>query len=55
MDDAQAQYLPWQADVLHRALQLQQQQHLPHAVLIETTSDQDFEWFRALFIDVATL
>ena len=45
MDDPQAQYLPWQADVLQRALQLKQQQHLPHAVLIETTSGQDVSGF----------
>ena len=45
MDDVQPQYLPWQADILQRALDLQQQQHLPHAVLIDTISEQDISGF----------
>jgi len=39
------QYLPWQADILKRALALKHQQHLPHAVLIDTTSEQDISSF----------
>jgi len=45
MDDIKPQFLPWQADILQRALSLQQQQHLPHAVLIDTTSEQDISGF----------
>ena len=45
MDDIKPQFLPWQADILQRALSLQQQQHLPHAVLIDTSSEQDISGF----------
>jgi DNA polymerase-3 subunit delta' len=45
MDDIKPQFLPWQADILQRALSLQQQQHLPHAVLIDTPSEQDISGF----------
>ena len=45
MDDIKPQFLPWQADILKRALSLQQQQHLPHAVLIDTASEQDVSGF----------
>jgi len=45
MEDIEPQFLPWQADVLQRALSLQQQQHLPHAVLIDTSSEQDISDF----------
>ncbi len=31
--------LPWQGDVLQRALQLRNKQRLPHAVLVDTCSD----------------
>ncbi|MCP4979612.1 MAG: hypothetical protein GY935_03855 [Gammaproteobacteria bacterium] len=41
MDGITPQFLPWQIDILQRALTLKQQQHLPHAVLIDSTSDQD--------------
>jgi DNA polymerase-3 subunit delta' len=45
MDNIEPQFLPWQADILQRALSLQQQQHLPHAVLIGTSSEQDISDF----------
>jgi len=45
MDEINPQFLPWQADVLKRALALKHQQHLPHAVLIDTASEQDFSAF----------
>jgi DNA polymerase-3 subunit delta' len=35
--------LPWQAEVLQHALVLQQQQHLPHAVLLDTPSELRIE------------
>jgi len=35
--------LPWQSEVLQRALQLKQQQHLPHAVLVDTCSDHGID------------
>ena len=38
-------YLPWHAQILQKALALKQQQRLPHAVLIETSSDQDMSEF----------
>ncbi len=45
MEQGDIQYLPWQADILRRALALKLQQHLPHAVLIDTTSEQDISSF----------
>jgi DNA polymerase-3 subunit delta' len=45
MDDIKPQFLPWQADILRRTLSLQQQQHLPHAVLIDTPGEQDISGF----------
>ncbi len=45
MDEINPQFLPWQADILKRALTLKHQQHLPHAVLIDTASDQDISSF----------
>jgi DNA polymerase-3 subunit delta' len=45
MDDDKPQFLPWQADTLQRALDLQQQQRLPHAVLIDTSSEMDISGF----------
>ncbi len=45
MDDIKPQFLPWQADIMQRALSLQQQQHLPHAVLIDTPGEQDVSGF----------
>jgi len=40
-----APFLPWQAGILKRALALKHQQHLPHAVLIESASEQDLSGF----------
>jgi DNA polymerase-3 subunit delta' len=37
--------LPWQSDVLQQALTLRQQQHLPHAVLLESASEFQMEGF----------
>jgi len=48
------QYLPWQADILKRALELKHQQHLPHAVLIDTTSEQDISSF-AIYLSTLLL
>ena len=45
MDDDKPQFLPWQADTLQRALDLRQQQRLPHAVLIDTSSEMDISGF----------
>jgi DNA polymerase-3 subunit delta' len=45
MDALEPQFLPWQAEILQRARKLQQQQHLPHAVLIDTSSEQDISGF----------
>jgi DNA polymerase-3 subunit delta' len=45
VDDTKPQLLPWQADILERALSFQQQQYLPHAVLIDTSSEQDISGF----------
>ena len=45
MDEINPQFLPWQADILKRALALKHQKHLPHAVLIDTPSDQDISGF----------
>ena len=45
MEQGDIQYLPWQADILRRALALKHQQYLPHAVLIDTTSEQDISSF----------
>jgi DNA polymerase-3 subunit delta' len=35
--------LPWQSEVLQRALTLKREQHLPHAVLLESPSDYQME------------
>jgi len=46
-------YMPWQADVLQQALSLKDQQRLPHAVLIESSSDQDmidFAWHLSMLL-----
>ena len=40
-----ASYLPWQSDLLERAMSLKQQQRLPHAILIESSSTQDVSEF----------
>ena len=45
MDDINPQYLPWQANILERALALKQQQQLPQAVLIDTPGEQDISSF----------
>ncbi len=41
MPDVDPGYLPWQAHILQRAMQLKSEQRLPHALLIDSTSDQD--------------
>ena len=46
MTDIEARYLPWQANILQRALQLKSEQRLPHAVMIDSASDQDISPFR---------
>ena len=40
MESRNPELLPWQGEVLRRALQLQQAQHLPHAVLLDTSSER---------------
>jgi DNA polymerase-3 subunit delta' len=45
VDGIDPQYLPWQTPLLQRALQLNSEQHLPHAVMIDSTSDQDLSAF----------
>ena len=40
MESRNPELLPWQGDVLRRALQLQREQHLPHAVLLDTSSER---------------
>ena len=45
MGDIKLQFLPWQAEILQRALSLQQQHYLPHAVLIDTPGEQDCSGF----------
>jgi DNA polymerase-3 subunit delta' len=35
--------LPWQSEVFQRALKLKREQHLPHAVMLETPSDYHME------------
>ena len=40
MESRNPELLPWQGEVLRRALQLQRAQHLPHAVLLDTTSER---------------
>ena len=36
-------FLPWQSEVFQRALKLKREQHLPHAVMLETPSDYHME------------
>jgi DNA polymerase-3 subunit delta' len=45
VEPVEAPFLPWHSDILSRALALKQQQHLPHAVLIDTASEQDISDF----------
>ena len=45
MENDNSQYLPWQSHILERALALKNQQHLPHAVMIDTPSEQDISGF----------
>lgn len=45
MSTIDPQYLPWQAPILQRALKLKSGQHLPHAVMIDSASDQDMTAF----------
>ncbi len=40
-----AAFLPWQGELLTQALELKKQQRLPHAVLIDSASDQDISAF----------
>ncbi|MFT5221256.1 MAG: DNA polymerase-3 subunit delta' [Gammaproteobacteria bacterium] len=40
-----ASYLPWQSDLLERAMSLKLQQRLPHAILIESSSTRDVSEF----------
>ena len=44
-DEVNAAFLPWQSELLTRALELKKQQRLPHAVLIDSASDQDISAF----------
>ena len=39
MEQGKPSLLPWQGDVLQRALQLRDEGHLPHAVLVDTCSE----------------
>ncbi len=39
MEATKFSLLPWQSEIAQRALQLKQQQHLPHAVLVDTCSE----------------
>jgi DNA polymerase-3 subunit delta' len=41
----QADYLPWQSDVLNNALTLKNNNRLPHAILLESSSNQDMSSF----------
>jgi DNA polymerase-3 subunit delta' len=41
MPDIDPAYLPWQTNILQRALDLKSEQRLPHAVMIDSASDQD--------------
>ena len=43
MSDIEARYLPWQGNLLQRALKLRDNQHLPHAVLIDSASSADMK------------
>jgi len=45
VDAIDPHYLPWQAAILQRALKLKSEQHLPHAVMIDSASDQDMTAF----------
>ena len=45
MKDALPPYLPWQADLLERALALKSGGHLPHALLIDSASTLDLRPF----------
>ena len=53
MGEVSPRYLPWQENILQRALRLKRQQQLPHAVMIESASDQDisgFAWYLSLLL-----
>ena len=39
------EYLPWQVEALNRLLDLHRQNHLPHAILLESTSREDISAF----------
>ena len=45
MERASPQFLPWQSEILQRAMALKQSLHLPHAVLIDTAGEQDISGF----------
>lgn len=43
MEQGKSFLLPWQEEVAQRALQLKEQQHLPHAVLVDTCSEHGID------------
>ncbi|MCP4331776.1 MAG: hypothetical protein GY785_03900 [Gammaproteobacteria bacterium] len=43
MEQDKASLLPWQGNVLQRALQLRNEGHLPHAVLVDTDSEHGID------------
>ena len=45
MDGTSPRFLPWQENILRRALKLKRQRQLPHAVMIESASEQDISGF----------
>ncbi|TNF89613.1 MAG: hypothetical protein JSU67_08860 [Gammaproteobacteria bacterium] len=45
MQSIDPHFLPWQTDLLKRALELKASHHLPHAVMIDSNSSQDMTSF----------
>jgi len=43
VEPGQPSLLPWQGEVLQRALQIRNEQHLPHAVLVDTCSEHGID------------
>ncbi len=43
MEQASPSLLPWQGEVLHRALQMRNERHLPHAVLVDSCSEHGID------------
>jgi len=43
VEPGQASLLPWQGELLQRALQIRNEQHLPHAVLVDTCSEHGID------------